>query len=308
MSVFYDNHGRDSDFENHGDESLPRARWRPFDSRRQPPPRRDRADAPLSGLSYERAEGVIQLVLAFALVGGATAVLNSSLFGSPARAPVKAAAVSTPAPLPPPKAAAPPPAQAAPVSAPSAPVAAPPPTQSVAAGPVQAAPAPAAPSHAASVPASFFDARPIADRVSMEPEPAPQPLAPPSPEAREKLAVQSAPPPPAGIAAVEATAPEARAAPSRAASAETGAADNGRLTKCYLKIAGKRHENSDCRIRQSDNEVVFEFADKTLTFVHQHGRVWNATMGGRSFGAVSQDPRKPCWGVRGSGFFACDNT
>jgi hypothetical protein len=313
MSVFYDDRGRDRDYpDDVAAQAARRARWGALRPRRphQPAPARPRAEtkpAPLWGLSYDRAEGVIQLLLAFALVGGATALLSSSQFsGAPAAPPtVAAAALTAPAP------AAAPAREAAVRPDPKAA------TKEEARSETQPEPAPltiasvvaaAAPEAAASTEraamdaAALFDSRPIAGPAA--PEAGPRPLPPPNAEAREKLAVPDAAPAPAvaAPAAVEATPDEA--APAH----EAKAAEGGRLTKCYLKISGRPTENASCRIRQSDKEVVFDFDGNSLVFAHQRGRVWSATMGGRSFGKVYQNAHKPCWGARGSGFYACDNT
>lgn len=323
MSVFHDNRGRGGDYraphraQHRGPGAFhdpSRARWSVFAARRPSPPRRpEPADAPLWGLSYERAETLIQVVLAFALVGGATAALHSTLLGaSPPPPAPEPAPIVAPAPV-----AAPLPApSAAPVAAPavaeagSSPSVAAPEAPPPGAAPAAAAPAPqlpenseqpaavrVAPDGAAAVPASLLDARPIADQAASEPDAAPQPLAPPSAEMRERLAAREAPP-----ASEPDTALETAAAGAAPLSAEEG----GRLTRCFLKLSARSHESSACRIRRSEQEVVFQFADKTLTFTHERGRAWIATLGGRKIGRVYQNARKPCWGARG--FYACDNT
>jgi hypothetical protein len=319
MSVFYDNHGHDRGYDD--DEAPPRARWVAFGASREPArrPRREAADGPLLGLSYERAEGVIQLVLAFALVGGATALLNSNLFSAPPAAPqTDTAALTASAPA----------AQASPAQAPSVQVQ----TAQVQAAQVQAAPveaarvaaptlmssspvepaAPAAaapePAPAAAAPASadsaaLFDSRPIAGG-DVVPDTAPRPLAPPSPEARERLAAGEQPP-----AAEAAPAAEAESAPAATPVHEPAKpAEGGRMAKCYLKISGRVQENGSCRIHQSNEQVVFDFPGKPLSLAHDHGRTWIATLGGRTVGKVYQNAHKPCWGARGSGFYACDNS
>lgn len=319
MSVFYDDRGRDRDYADAAaSQAARRVRWGALRPRRphQPParPRAETRPAPLWGLTYDRAEGVIQLLLAFALVGGATAFLSSSQFSGAPAAPTAPAPAAAPAreaaARPAPKAAtnAEVPAQVPPQVRAETPAA----TLSEPAPLATASVAVAAPDAAASTPraaadaAALFDSRPIAGPAA--PEAGPRPLAPPNAEARERLAVQDAAPAPAVTtpAAVEAT--PAEAAPAAETAHEAKAAEGGRLTKCYLKISGRPTENSSCRIRQSERQVVFDFDDKSLVLAHERGRVWSATMGGRALGKVYQNAHKPCWGARSSGFYACDNT
>jgi hypothetical protein len=315
MSVFPENHGRGAHYrgqyrgQNRTSGAFhhsSRARWSVFAARRPEPPRRpEAAVSPRWGGVYERAETLIQIVLAFALVGGATAALNSSFPGAP---PSPALIAHTTASVPYVQ----PEVEAVdtfdvPVAASSQAVAAPEATPAIGGLPValpegerfldaqmQSVPALTAPAAVEALPASLLDARSISDQREAEADPSPRPLAPPSAEMREKLAARDMPPD-------VAVASETSIIP---ASGEAGE----RLTRCFLKISGQPHESSACRIRQSAEEVVFQFADKTLIFSHERGRAWIATLGGRKIGRVYQNTHKPCWGARGSGFYACDNT
>lgn len=245
--------------------------------------RRDGDDAPPRGFAYDRVEGVIQLTLAFVIVGGAAVLLSSALFrpsapperagGKPDESAQSSVAVAAKAPEP------------APVeSAPAAPAAAPfasPPTT----------PAP----------------------TTMVPL---EPLAPPSPDMREKLvARQEAAPPPEARAyeapAAPVPAPAAAAAPAvvekpgdEPATPEAHKTEEaGRMAKCFLKLSGRVQNSGACRVDHTGAAVVFHLPGKTLEIAHNAGRVWTATLGGRHLGKVYRTGA--CWGAKG--FYACEN-
>jgi hypothetical protein len=333
MSVFFDNRGRDSGYE--VDEPRPLA-WRRLLARtrevmsgngvdrvtvdRVPVDRLDVDRAPLWGLSYDRVEGVVHLLLAFTLVGGAAAIMSSALYGTnvppgaaqekqaqekhlAAKAPAPVAAVAAPAPVA---------ALAAP--APSEP-------ETTVARTVEnverQAPAvePPKPSDAAPALDPFLDARPMAEAKPMAETAAtaaPAPLAPPPAQMREKLAArQEAPAAPAPQAAIEQppSAPEpAQAMKEEAAAPEKldeapKAEESGRTAKCYFKLSGRVQNSGTCRVQHSGESVVFQFPGKPLEIAHNHGRVWIATLGGRNLGKVYKSGA--CWGARG--FYACEN-
>ncbi len=300
MSVFYGDRGRNRDY---GDEQgAPRAGRV---GRFGPGRRREPDDRPLFGFSYDRAEGVIQLLVAFGVVGGAAALLSSGLF-APDAADARRREART---------------DAAPVSA------APAPQRLVEAPPARAEPSPVSPSRAdAPAPAGATNlveqAVPAAPVASQDPSPPvqmampaklPEPLAPPPAELRERLdptpkRVDDAPPP--GRADMASQAEAAAAAAEDAAptlSAEAPAARSAgespaRFSHCYLKLAGRVQSSGGCRVRHTEDAVVLEVQGKPLEIAHARGRVWTATYGGRSLGKVYRSGS--CWGARG--FYACE--
>jgi hypothetical protein len=347
MSVFFDNHGRESGYQ--ADEPRPLAWKRLLSQTREVMSRNgahradvDRADvdrvdvdrAPLWGLTYDRVEGVVPLLLAFTLVGGAAAIMSSALYGTnvpapgaaqekqtqekrmAAKAPKPVAAVAEPAPVA--AVAAPAPVAAVAAPAPVAAVAALAPLEpettvarSVANVERQAqAVEPPKPSDAAPALDPFLDAKPIAATAAS----APAPLAPPPAQMREKLAArQEAPAAPAPQAAIEQ--PPAPPEPAQAMKEEASVVpekldeaakseESGRTAKCYFKLSGRVQNSGTCRVQHSGESVVFQFPGKPLEIAHNHGRVWVATLGGRNLGKVYKSGA--CWGAKG--FYACENS
>ncbi|MEK4035177.1 hypothetical protein WOC76_07785 [Methylocystis sp. IM3] len=291
MSVFYENNGR-----KHGYESdVPHSRWA----------RREREDLPLWGFSYNHAEGVVHLLLAFSIVGGAAAILSSGVFAPDAaqasRVEARAASVER---LPQQR------SETQPAAQPRAEAeAAPPPPARAQSGQADArSAAPADPTEKPT--ASLIDSRPLAE-IGATPEKAPEPLAPPAATLREKLepgedgaqkAAAAAPPPvieAAPARAEEAPAPEAAPVPPRA---EAKSEDRGRIAHCYLKLAGRVQSSGSCRVRRTEESVILELPGKPLEIAHAHGRVWTAALGGRALGNVYRSGS--CWGARG--FYACE--
>jgi hypothetical protein len=271
----------------------------------------------LWGLAYERIEGVVHLTLAFTIVGGAAVILSSALFspGAPLGGPIEPPLVSAQAGL----------APAAPVAIKeaAAPAAEKQPAQ---------APEPVQQSAAAAPADPFLSARPIAE--STAPATAatgPRPLTPPTADTREKLVARQdiapepeapadeaiAPPEasayeaaPAAPAAVSPPAPvseraAAPAAPAKAVAEAPKADTGGRMAKCYFKLAGRVQSSAACRVDHSGQSVLFHLPGKPLEIVHENGRVWSATLGGRNLGRVYRNKDAPCWGAKG--FYACEN-
>lgn len=283
----------------------------------------------LWGYAYERIEGVVHLTLAFTIVGGAAVILSSALFspGAPLGGAVEAPDS--------------PPSQAISMSAPAPiqeAVARPAPKEAATAA------APAAQSAAATKVDPFLSARPIVESTApaAAASAGPRPLTPPSADAREKLVARQdiapqdiapqdmapqdiAPEPEAS--ANEAAPPVATNAyrapaapvetagaapqPTPAASPETAAAEGpkadgaGHMAKCYLKLAGRVQNSGACRVDHSGQSVTFHLPGKALQIVHENGRVWAATFGGRRLGKVYRNKDAPCWGAKG--FYACEN-
>jgi hypothetical protein len=284
MSVFLENERRGSDYETEARLGRSTVRRSYPDGRPIRPPRRE--DAPLWGFSYDRAESVIHLLLAFTMVGGAAAVIwhLAPEVEKPA-APVKT--LSRPAPVQP-LAAAPKPAAPTLAKVESAKPVAP------------AAPEkPAAPALAAAV----MSPTPISN--------APAPLPPPAAELREKLAEPAGPPaapmaaeaapiPVPVITESEPASPETVKAEPKAESSETNSV---RSAHCYLKLSGRVQANASCKVQITDNGIIFQLPGKPLEITHDHGRTWLAALGGRSLGKVYKSGS--CWG--GHGFYACKN-
>ncbi|WP_424363119.1 hypothetical protein [Methylocystis parvus] len=280
-----------------------------------------RDDGTLWGFAYDRIEGVVHLTLAFTIVGGAAVVLSSALFspGAPLGGPVEKPAVARQAPT-----------VASAAREAAAPKEAPAPV------PVNAAPAPVAPVQQAEpvpeAPAAnpYLDARPMTDSAApATAASAPEPLAPPSADIREKLVASQdvapalAAPPVQETAAppAEANAYQAPAAPAVAnlddakvepppAGAKPAADDSkadagGRMAKCYLKLSGKVQNSGACRVNHAGESVIFHLPGKPLELAHDRGRVWTATLGGRNLGKVYKNKDAPCWGAKG--FYACEN-
>lgn len=305
MSVFFENRGRESDQESDAATGVSRrslSRWR---ARGNSSPRhRQDDDRPLWGFSYERVEAVVHLLLAFGVVGGAAAILSAGLFnpGAPVEKIEAQAALTTP------------------LAAPPAPAAAPAAKKLVETGPVAPAEkveqAPAAPA-----PDPLLNVQPIAQAAAapLEPAIAPEPLAPPTMDLREKLAPREemrqqdardaiAVPPPASAALPQETAyqppasEKASVGPEKLA-AENKAAEGGRIARCYLKLSGRVQTSGACRVRHTAEAVVFQLPGKQLEITHAHGRTWMATLGGQSLGKVFKSGA--CWGARA--FYACEN-
>ncbi len=328
MSVFLENRRHDSDYELQSDRAAPRASSVAgfFASARKAPHAASPASrSSLWGLSYDRIEGVVHLVLAFTVVGGAAAIMSTSLFSSGApvsgatekHAEVAAPKVATAvvaskvstvvvAPANEEPEANPPVANemAAVAAPPAAPVAAPP------APPAATPPAPPAAQKAASAPAEapsispFLNGRPMTEAAAV-----PEPLAPPPADMREKLTAGRAETPPSEREITpQATAPEpepkqAAALPEKSVEAPK-AAEDARTAKCYLKLGGRVQNSGTCTVHHSTEAVTFDLPGKPLEIAHKHGRVWMATLGGRSLGQVYKNKGAACWGARG--FYACE--
>lgn len=303
MSVILENRRRDGAAKPEAKRAVARAAGIPaFLSRpRTAPPGRDAYRAPLWGLSYDRVEGVIHLVLAFTIVGGAAAIMSTALFGPGAPlggtseaqpefvAPKAAVAVAAPV------------EQIGPKPAPA--------TETAPA----AAPQPAAPALTTAALDPFLDARPMTEAAAA-PTRAPEPLAPPPAAVRGKLGAgqggeaEEMAEPPANANVTElpvAPAPQTKAEPaSPARQAEAPApADDAHMAKCYLKLAGRVQNSGTCKVHHTAEAVTFDLPGKPLEIAHKHGRVWTATLGGRNLGQVYKTGA--CWGAKG--FYACEN-
>lgn len=285
MSVFLDNHRRGSDYET--DAPFGRSNVRRNHSNGRPMKPRRRDEAPLWGFSYDRAESAIHLLLAFIMVGGVAAMLWN--FVAP-EAEKPAAPVRTALPAP-----------AKPQTAPEKTAVAPPIAKVENPAPVETVPPPPVKPAAPPLTAAVLSPTPIAN--------APAPLPPPPVELREKLAAPVEAP-----AAVAAKAPEpqpapvaeqAEASPPEAAATEAKAdaveGNSVRTAHCYVKLGGRVETNASCRVEITDNGIIFRLPGKPLEITHEHGRTWNATLGGRSLGKVYKSGS--CWGSRG--FYAC---
>jgi hypothetical protein len=265
---------------------------------------RGRDEGPLWGFSYDRAESAIHLLLAFIMVGGLAGLLWNFVSPEAAKppAPVKAAALPTQAPAVPAQPQAQAQAQALAQPQPDKPAAAPAVQKVENVKPAEPVAAPAKPEPLA---AALMSHTPIAN--------APAPLPPPPAELREKLAA-----PAETASATEAVKPhlvepipvksETEAAPPVESAktepkAEPAEANNVRTAHCYLKLAGRVQANATCRVEITDNGIIFQLPGKPLEITHEHGRAWNATLGGRSLGKVYKSGS--CWGARG--FYACKN-
>ncbi|WP_442756585.1 hypothetical protein ACNHKD_08280 [Methylocystis sp. JAN1] len=306
MSVSFDHRRR------HGDDEEGATRGRQGD------------EGSLWGFAYDRVEGVVHLTLAFTIVGGAAVILSSALFspGAPLGGPLEKPAVAKQAkPAPAASVAAREAVPPTPAQDPPAPVAAKDPPPPVA--PTrQAEPAPAAP--AADL---FLDAHPMTESAAPAASAsAPEPLAPPSADMREKLVArqdaapapalgpqiqESGSPPPEASAyqAAPANAGEAREeapdVPAKAVAEAPKAEEGGRMAKCYLKLSGRVQNSGSCRVDHTGENVIFHLPGKPLELAHDRGRVWTATLGGRNLGKVYKNKDAPCWGAKG--FYACEN-
>ncbi|QGM96156.1 hypothetical protein [Methylocystis parvus] len=300
MSVFFDHRRR------HGDEE-------------QGELGSQQANSALWGVAYDKVEGVVHLTLAFTIVGGLAVILSSALFspgaplGGAIEKPVDVAQQSSVAPGA--GAVVTEPIQAVAI-APAAPV----PASKLA---EEAAPADQAAARAATAaPASnsFLSVRPIAAQPAAAPATAAralEPLAPPSADMREKLVAREDSAPPSEAAARQAlavpaaepvakaqTAPVEEAADSEKVPA-AHASEGGHMAKCFLKLSGRVQNSGACRVDHDGSSVVFHLPGKPLEIVQQNGRVWTATLGGRSLGKVYRNKSAPCWGAKG--FYACEN-
>jgi hypothetical protein len=317
MSVFFENHGRDRGYDSDalpGESKVSAFLDRGGQVRRD---RKERDDPPLWGYSYDRAEGVIHLLLAFSIVGGLAAILNSGLFAPDApqiRKVESRPAASSPAAAPQQR------ADVKPISAPAAPPA----TATAVVEPAAPSPAEARPlapmekAESAAPSASLLDSRPLTEIAAASAK-APEPLAPPpttmrgGPDPSEAPAesVADAGPPSVADAAPapanEASAgEEAAPAAPRAAQAprvEAKSEDRGRMARCYLKLSGRVQSSGSCRVRHTDDSVILDLPGKPLELAHAHGRTWIATLGGRNLGKVYRNGA--CWGAHG--FYACEN-
>lgn len=289
MSVFLE-HRRGSDYE----ASPPRR------GLKRPAKPAGGDDAPLWGFSYDRAEGVIHLLLAFTMVGGAAAMLwtlvaapEPKVAEKPA-APVKVATAPAPAEARATAEKAPAPIVKAENKAEPAPVA------SSVAAPV-AAPIPAPVAAPAMAMAAAMSPISIAN--------APAPLAPPPADVRARL-VASAETPARPVVTTRETEPEAPAAEAPAQKSEEAPAqasasegERTRAAHCYVKLSGRVQTNATCQVQITENGIIFQIPGKPLSIEHVHGRTWVATLGGRALGNVYKSGS--CWG--GHGFYACKN-
>ncbi len=318
MSVFSENHGRNRAYESDApplESKISGLLERRGQSRSA---RREREDPPMWGFSYDRAEGVIHLLLAFSIVGGAAAILSSGLFAPEvAQARKVEARAALPAPLAPQQR-----AETQPLAQPKAQSQPAPPPSSK---PLSEAPADArsaapmgTPEKAAMAPVSLLDSRPLTE-IGATPAKAPEPLAPPPASLREKLdpgeeamkrVAVAAPPPVAETAPARVDEAPPREEPSsllekgaQASKEEAKSEDRGRMAHCYLKLSGRVQSSGSCRVRRTEDSVILELPGKPLQIAHAHGRVWTATLGGRSLGRVYRSGA--CWGARG--FYACEN-
>lgn len=263
--------------------------------------------APLWGLAYGKVEGVVHLTLAFTIVGGAAVILSSALFspgaplGGTVEKPAEVAAQASVAPAVPDvgtDAAPAPVSQIQPASPPAPPA------------PVAQAVAPAPSTD------PFLNARPIVDQTGAGPAASAlgiEPLAPPSADMREKLVRRSDAAPPAEARAYDASAapaPVERAAapatpPEEIASRSAAPkGEAGRSAKCFLKLSGRVQNSGACRVDHAGSAVVFHLPGKTLEISPNNGRVWTASLDGRSLGKVYRNKSAPCWGAKG--FYACE--
>jgi hypothetical protein len=307
MSVSYENHGRPAERESAMPDrpSLGRPRASRFFSRFSRFPRDPDDQDRAGGFAYERMEGLVQLVLACTLVAGAALILSATVFAPPQTVGAVAAGQAQPAP--------------AVESAPSAVVA-----------PNQLAQAkPAAPKE---IVESQIVERQIVERPSEAPRApeapatnpavappsqatkAPEPLAPPSVDIREKLAGgpenaprqmavadESSPAAPEPEPKVAASSEQPSAGVEKSVAAPHDAAD-GRAAKCFFKLSGAVQNSGPCKILHTGNGVTFQFPGKSLTITQLQGRVWTATLGGHSLGKVYKSGA--CWGAKG--FYACE--
>lgn len=301
MSVFFDNHGRNRGYESDAPsretkisaflERGGQSRWG----------RREREDPPLWGFSYDRAEGVIHLLLAFSIVGGLAALFSSGFFVPDAqKGPKLEARAVTPA-LPRP------PTEAQSVAPPRAlQTASPPQSEARSEAPPQADARPAA------TPALLLGSRTLAELGAM-PAKALEPLAPPPAAAREKSGPADGPTQTDVVAAPEQLVAEAPPAPTDALAmseepAATGRAreseGSGRMAHCYLKLGRRVQTSGSCRVQRMENSVILQLPGKPLEIAHAYGRVWTATLGGRNLGKVYRSGA--CWGARG--FYACESS
>ncbi|WP_281928151.1 hypothetical protein [Methylocystis iwaonis] len=307
MSVILENRRRNGAAKPEAKRPVARASSIPaFLSRpRTAPPGRDAYRAPLWGLSYDRVEGVIHLVLAFTIVGGAAAIMSTALFGP--GAPLGGSSEAQPE-FAAPKAAV---AVAAPVEEEMGAKPAPATETAPAAAMQPAAPQPAAPALKTSALDPFLDARPMTETAAA-PARAPEPLAPPPASMREKLGAgqgaesqeMAAPPDNANVAELPAApAPQAKAEPASPARQAEAPADDAHMAKCYLKLSGRVQNSGSCKVHHTAEAVTFDLPGKPLEIAHKHGRVWTATLGGRNLGQVYKTGA--CWGAKG--FYACEN-
>lgn len=289
MSVYFENRRRGSDYET--DAPRRESKLSTFFSRGGRPDHRHEDEAPLWGFSYDRAEGVVHLLLAFSVVGGAAAMLSSVVFGvAPAVEKAGTAVI----------------ASATPNVAPTQPKMEPTPARPIQKAEAPPPPAPIAPDmRAVAIPPGAM---------------APAPLVPPTADQRERLGsheapapqetTMDAPPAPAAPQLAQLDEPPAREeappAPDKIASApkdDAREADRGRMAHCYLKLSGRVQTSGSCRVQHTDDSVILQLPGKPLEIAHAHGRVWIATLGGHNLGKVYKSGA--CWGARG--FYACQS-
>lgn len=168
---------------------------------------------------------------------------------------------------------------------------------------------------AAAVDEMLLNAKPIMEAANMAamPENAPEPLAPPTAEMREKLAAAYAPSMAGAPAASDALAyAPATAEPAKIPGISTDAMkpaeqakaeDDGRMTKCYVRLGGRVQANGACRVRHGDDAVTFDLPGRNLSLTHARGKAWTAALGDRELGRVYK--RGSCWG--GRRLYVCDN-
>ncbi len=165
----------------------------------------------------------------------------------------------------------------------------------IVAKPKEIAPEPPAPEDALFDIAAIVRNPQVMAAFSAMPENAPEPLAPPASQLREKL--QGRRPPPARAAdgpsrALAYAEPEAEAEAPMPAT-ETNPAEEAATSKCYAKLSGRVAAKGPCRIRNEGERIAFELPGKTLALAHERGRIWTATLDGRVLGKAYR--RGSCW-------------
>jgi hypothetical protein len=291
MSVFFDGHEDSRDLERRSMGGADGAflpsflKTRETKTRETPPPDGARVEQTMRGAVYERLEGVVHLALALTIVAGSALILGTALF-SPG-APLGGTSES----------------HAELAAAPEANFPA------VLLDPnVAAAIEPDDTNLQASRVDPFLGGQPMAETAAklVTPTSAPEPLAPPSVEMREKLeAVRSAPPVAEQAPVALAPPPAVETKREAAADAEkpAEAADSSRMSRCYVKLGGRVQMSGSCRVRRDAESVTFDLPGKNLSLSHAHGKTWTATLGGREVGKVYR--RGACWGAKH--LYVCDN-
>lgn len=167
----------------------------------------------------------------------------------------------------------------------------------IVAKPREIAPEPPAPEDALFDIAAIVRNPQVMAAFSAMPEKAPEPLAPPASQLREKL--EGRRPPPARAAdgpsrALAYAEPEAEAPmPATKSADEASPAEAAASSKCYVKLSGRVAAKGPCRIRDEGERIAFELPGKTLALAHERGQIWTATLDGRVLGKAYR--RGSCW-------------